>query len=272
MSSITLEHNNLVVQTPYNAALVACIKSLPVAERKWDNFRKAWLVAPQHGALVAKWISQHCNELVTVPHQVSVKSVPCIKLLEVHYIGSCKQRDDGTSSAFGYLDGKWGVIFPEAVLRAWFEQSSSAQVPTGTETLYQILGIPGSVGVDDIKKAYRRMARQWHPDICKEPDAQQRFIRIQEAYELLSDPNKRSKYDVGLVLEQMTFQAHPSPLLLQAQYRAPLLCGLIIAEGVDVLDRFVVSKILEWQDITRNGLTLVSSWPMNAKSPVEIWV
>ncbi|MGD8310742.1 MAG: DnaJ domain-containing protein, partial [Chromatiales bacterium] len=60
---------------------------------------------------------------------------------------------------------------------------------------YKILGVPRDAGQDAIKKAYRRLARKYHPDVSKEPDAEARFKEINEANEVLKDPEKRAAYD-----------------------------------------------------------------------------
>ena len=60
---------------------------------------------------------------------------------------------------------------------------------------YEVLGVARSASDDDIKKAFRRLARQYHPDVNKEKDAEARFKEVNEAYEVLSDPQKRQMYD-----------------------------------------------------------------------------
>jgi len=63
------------------------------------------------------------------------------------------------------------------------------------KSLYETLGITQGASADEIKKAYRRLARQYHPDINKEPEAEEKFKEINAAYEILSDEQKRTQYD-----------------------------------------------------------------------------
>lgn len=60
---------------------------------------------------------------------------------------------------------------------------------------YRILGVDRKAGPDEIKKAYRQLARKHHPDVAKEKGAEDRFKEINEAYEVLGDPENRRKYD-----------------------------------------------------------------------------
>ena len=60
---------------------------------------------------------------------------------------------------------------------------------------YAMLGVQRTAGADDIKRAYRKLARKYHPDVSKEPDAEARFKEVAEAYEALSDAEKRAAYD-----------------------------------------------------------------------------
>lgn len=64
-----------------------------------------------------------------------------------------------------------------------------------TSSLYETLGVDKSASADEIKKAYRRLARKYHPDINKEAGAEDKFKEINAAYEILSDEKKRAQYD-----------------------------------------------------------------------------
>jgi molecular chaperone DnaJ len=62
---------------------------------------------------------------------------------------------------------------------------------------YKVLGVDRKASQDDIKKAYRKLARKYHPDTNKDGGAEERFKQISEAYDVLGDPEKRKKYDRG---------------------------------------------------------------------------
>ena len=60
---------------------------------------------------------------------------------------------------------------------------------------YKVMGIARDASQDDIKRAYRKLARKYHPDVSKEKDAEEKFKELQEAHEVLKDPAKRAAYD-----------------------------------------------------------------------------
>lgn len=72
---------------------------------------------------------------------------------------------------------------------------------------YKIMGVSQDASDKDIKMAYRKLARKYHPDISKEPDAEERFKEMAEAYEVLKDPKKRSEYDQYLKYKQFNPQS-----------------------------------------------------------------
>src|ERR1700749_3906409 len=60
---------------------------------------------------------------------------------------------------------------------------------------YEVLGVPRDADQDTIRRAYRKLARTYHPDLNSDSDAEDRFKELGEAYEVLSDPEKRERYD-----------------------------------------------------------------------------
>jgi curved DNA-binding protein len=68
-------------------------------------------------------------------------------------------------------------------------------VATTTGDYYQVLGVERSAGQEEVQRAYRKLARRFHPDVNKDPGAEEKFKQINQAYEVLSDPKKRVRYD-----------------------------------------------------------------------------
>ncbi|MEL6132760.1 MAG: J domain-containing protein [Bacteroidota bacterium] len=86
---------------------------------------------------------------------------------------------------------------------------------------YQILGVDTQAGAAEIKQAYRRLAKLYHPDSNSDPDAKQQFVSISQAYEVLIDPDKRWRYDLLINYGAAhTYKPSPPPAPSQAQRAA----------------------------------------------------
>src|SRR5580658_7236467 len=68
-------------------------------------------------------------------------------------------------------------------------------MPLAYTDYYEVLGVARDANQDAIRRAYRRLARKLHPDLNADSDAEERFKELGEAYEVLSDPDKRERYD-----------------------------------------------------------------------------
>lgn len=267
----------LAVVTPYAPNLVAALKQqVPASDRRWDGASKSWLVDPAHGPTVQALIAQTLGERVALP-VVSAAAASVVKMLDLRYLGRAKLREDGQETAFGWVDGGWNAIFPAGVLKTWFGQT---QRPEEGGTLYEVLCVTPEATPNELRGAWRRLARQWHPDMSREPDAAEQFRRLKHAYDILSDEGKRARYDAGRALEASLRGAKAyagnelvTELVAVAEWAPPLRCGWVLAVGVVKVGRFVVSEILQWEDIVRaDGATLVSSWPVGAERFMEDWV
>jgi len=84
-------------------------------------------------------------------------------------------------------------------------------VPVEFKDYYKTLGVPRTATAEEIKKAYRKLARQHHPDVAKGAKNEERFKEVNEANEVLSDPEKRGRYDTLGPNWQQQFASGPGP-------------------------------------------------------------
>ena len=283
--TLTPRPDGLALQSPYDPAFVAAFKALLSSrERTWDAARKVWVIDPARAEDVSQLCGQFFGARPSVPPvaHITTQASPEIRTFTLEYLGATKQRDLGSEpTAMGYANGAWSVVAPESVLRAWFDPFG-AQVadapasPDAPQTLYGLLGIGQDADDAALKTAYKRMARQWHPDVCREPDAAEMFVKLRAAYDVLSDPLKRRKYNAGLMFEAQKdrdVRRRPDYAVMHSQYRAPLRCGLLVVECLPRLGRLTLTKILAWNDITRaDGKVMVASWDVDRERIRVEWV
>jgi DnaJ-domain-containing protein 1 len=273
----TIQTDSIAVQFPYNVQAIREIKSIPYPQRQWDHQAKAWRVAPEAFDHIQRIAREVFNQ--TLPDLPSVGvPTPETTIATVRYLGSVKPRADGTRTASGHDGSDWRYVFPDAVLKRWF---GFDMAPTGrpeTSTLYATLGIKTDASPRDIKRAFRQLARQWHPDVCHEPDATRIFQQLNHAYTILSAPATRARYDAGLALSA-TLDKHReltdalTDALTPDTWRPPLRSGYLLVTATPTLGRWLVSAIHQWTDIVNaQGQTLIASWPSGADSYEEQWI
>jgi len=267
MTTLSYANGSLILRSKYDPALVAGIKSLPSTDRKYNPVDRTWLIAPVHGQAVADLVRQHLGETIVVPALTALSKTET-RMIEARYIGTAKDRGGTERTALVWCDGDWNAVILENALREWF---CAPKRPDEELTLYQVLAVKKDSDAQAVKQAYRRLSKQWHPDVCHEPGASEIFRKINDAYSLLSDERKRARYDAGLALAA-TLTEETRVTAITDGYRSPLRCGLIMAEGQDKVGRFVVETILAWEDITNDRNQVLSvSWPMGADKFQEVW-
>lgn len=273
-AKLTLDKGDLILTSPFNRGLVEDIKALPYSARQWDATNRVWRISYAYGSDVARSVQKHLGQIIEVPKQISYSaSYVQTKLFKIEYIGSVRERDDGTQTATGFANGQWSVIFPYQALKDWFGQE---QKPDEAPSFYAVLGIKRKATPEEIKKAYRLAAKTWHPDVNREPDAHEQFLRIQRAYEILSDEMMRRRYDAALLFEKEAnkqAKRHKEAMVEKYAWQPPLRCGWLSVEGTESLGRFTVGKILAWSEIKNNdGLIMVSYWPKGSEKFQTEWI
>lgn len=285
-----VDATTIAFECTYDAQLVYEMKErIPAASRRWDGANKRWLIDPAYAASCADVAEIYLGIRPEVP-AVPSTGVPALeqRLVRLEYLGRCKVRDfdslEGTAT--GFADGAWSLSFATKVLRAWFEPTDELdEQPTAKRskpsTLYAVLSVKQKATPDELRAAYRRLARATHPDVNKEEGAAEQFIQIKRAYDVLSDEGKRARYDAGLEWERDERRRELARERYQerkeaaerAEYRSPLTCGWVFVEGRSKLGMFHVETILQWEDITdERGRVMVSSWPAGGNQFEVFWV
>lgn len=259
---ITVENGYYKVSTPYSAQFVNLLKTrIPAIGRKWDAPSKCWLISANYKAQLIQVCENAFGAAPLMPEIIGGEAAVSFETtVTAEYVGNCNSSS-GASSV--YCNGGWNAKIPERVLRKFFKQSEQ-----NAGTLYALLGCDESDNLEAIKKAYKRAARQWHPDICREENAREMFEQIKSAFDVLANPESRNKYNAGLFFERLTKTQRKSSY---ATFTPLLRCGQITAVGKRELGIFIVEEILAWDDITNeSGQTMVSFWDGTAHS--VMWV
>lgn len=240
--------------------------------RNFDWQKKTWFVdTSQINALQRLFPMEEIKALHLYPPRIVTK------VLRIYYIGSTKP--DFNNMARGTMNprgnGEWLAIFPKNVLENWFNFGFA---PKSTEKeadlsgdFYEVLGLQRGDDQAKIKRGYRKLARQFHPDNQKTGE-EQKFLVVKDAYDVLSDPSKRKIYDAGLALEEMGSRKSKKTQGIYPNYIPPQRCGDILVEAEEKLGLFFVKKIMAWNQITQNGKILETKWDAKNSRLKKEWV
>ena len=107
---------------------------------------------------------------------------------------------------------------------------------------YDVLGVSKNASADEIKSAFRRLAKKYHPDVCKEEGGAEKFKEAQEAYAVLSNPTERAKYD------KYGFDAFDNPgangrseeHTSELQSRGHLVCRLLLEKKKTFVESIII--------------------------------
>jgi hypothetical protein len=270
-----IQGNSIVLHSPYNRDFVNDFKEdVPYTARRWNPTDKVWTFAPQYGARVRDLILFHYGVNVAVPatHAQSREQTTIVKLM---YLGLPKDRGEGKLISYGWANGGWTTLWPLSVLKAWFEPMNNGDdvVPNAAQTLYGVLGVKRKASGAEIKSAWRKLARRFHPDMNSDPDATAQMQRVNEAYGILQDVGKRARYDAGLKLESAIGKSSLPRFTQSNVYRPPYRCGLVMVSAIEEVGRLNVKRILEWQDIVNHrGQILTTFWRFGDDRYSERWI
>lgn len=282
--------DGLLFYSSYDAGLVASLKyEIPSNMRQWNPNKTCWIVDNSQLNMLKDIVKDHLGVDLHVPVGVGSYANPnhSTRLIRVEYIGQIKDRGNGELSAYGarFPDETkpyqmlsianqqkllmWDTVFPEQALKKWFLGGNAKDTPN-MSTFYTVLAIQQSTPQKEIKTAWRKMVKRYHPDKNSDVDAADMTIKINEAYNILRNPTKRKKYDAGLKLQSSLGQSVKP--IRGSGFNIPVRCGMILAKGHDSVGRFIVDEILEWTDIVENGRTLITSWNLSTNSLRREWI
>jgi len=275
--SITQSGNDYAVKTPYHKDFPAMLKAaVSIRARNWDGEQKAWIVGADWIQHVLPVIEELYGEKPEIPELIKTETETKYSF-QLDYVGIPKTRGiNEPKTALGFSKDQWRIVFDEDTLKGWFEQCQTGRdLP---QTLFSLLLVSEKANDQEIKSGYRRLARQWHPDVCKEENAEAMFKRISDAYQILSDPQKRARYQAGLAFERESNHEERRGYSIfnssgEQVFIPPLRCGFLTVTGSVQVGRLRVSQILKWEDVTNEqGLTMVSSWSKEREAVVIEWV
>lgn len=278
MRTINIHYSStgITVKFAYSTTLLADLKAaIPNYDMSWNPASKEWTVHPRQLDNLMNVARKHdCHTTGDINYVKNYTPVIIKDSVEVHYIGNIYKRSNNELTAFGWWSNGWNAIFINDSLQSFFKVDVSSYTrqrrPNEIDdtNYYTVLVVNKDASQDEIKKKYKFVVKQWHPDICKEPDARERFELIQKAYSILSDDTLRAKYNFGLELahkvnmdKKKPTVSPPSENKYDAVFKPQIRCGKIIADVEYMIGRAYIHKIHDIEEIVNEqGQVMVSYW------------
>jgi len=281
--SLASSGSEFELKCKYDRAFIDALKiEVPSFGRTWDNDHRTWHIDPDWYKEVENLVWYHFKFRPTWPQARLFKPNYRDIDFKLMYVGNSKgDPDRATKRASSGTDGKsWDYIFWEFALANWFTGVTPSRPRQQLANLYSILEIPEDFPTDQMKAAFWKQAKIWHPDVNKTPEATERFKLVNEAFETLSKPLRRARYDIGLKIEkEEMFQAghnsrgnYSNISQYGSTFKPPVRCGILRARGYDRMGRFYITEVEDWNDIVdQRGRTLVTKWDMRSQTVVQEW-
>lgn len=271
-----VENGCIVITSEYNTSFITQIKSrFNDGDIEWDG--KSWWIRIRNRS---DWLALNVIVFDTIGGALPSPSSDLYQFdpkrqlrdFEVYYVGSTRIRKNGSDVAFGYVkreDQCWYVVFPKSVLKRFFGASTE---PEENVDLFALLGVPKTATQAELKYSYRELAKRYHPDVNSADS--ETFIRINEAYSVLSDPQQRTIYTASLKwLESAEIEEDKEEARDLTTYTPPKNCGVVRCVGYPLMSRFMVENILDWKPIvSKDGRTLFTYWVQDDVWFTEEWI
>jgi hypothetical protein len=270
-----LDRATVAMDASYNVAFLQMFKALvPAKHRQWRASDKIWAFTPSYISEVIDLATRMGYEIETTPYMgndTAQQEVETI-IAQVNYLGNARRRPDGSVNATGLDErGEWVYLFPFDVL-AEFLDISIVSSPLTAKTHYERLGVERTATGDEIKRAFRKAVRAWHPDVNAHPDAAEATIAIRDSYEVLANERQRRKYDVALKLAPQVDGGNAVANEIVWVPPDYLRCGLWKVDVTHALGRMAVEKIHDHYDIVNSaGEIMAVRWDGGNGTPLISW-
>lgn len=261
MQEVLIEqmHTYLQVSFPYVKGLNNYVKKwIPSSERRYCPITKRWFFNKFYLNNVANGIKQF--GLFPVIVDLGGESGNNTQEFVIEYLKITYTKKDGTFYKL-YLRNRHIANLPDYQMKQWWlDNPYNKPKPLSAEAsnFYKLLEVDQHCKIEEIKESYRQLAMQFHPDTSTELDAHEIFVRLNSAYEVLTNPIKRKKYDAGITYARMINENGSSVTSRSRFTEPPVKCGRVKAVGKFHLGLFVIDKVLKWQDIIKDGKLMAS--------------